>query len=161
MKTSGKRFEENWKKSIPKNTFYYRLRDGSSSWGGNDKVRFQQENICDSIMFDGDYLYTLELKSTKGKSLPYTNIKDHQIIDLLWCSEFANVIAGFVIEFADLNECYFIEINDFKLYKDKNNRKSLPIDYCRKNGLKIGVEKLKINRKFDVKQFLNDIVKYI
>ena len=158
---SGKRFEQNFKKSIPKDIFFYRFRDGSSSWGGNDKVRFQQTNICDCMMFDGEYLFLLELKSTKGKSLPYSNIKEHQIDDLLWASEFANVICGLVIEFADINECYFIEINEFKKYKDESNRKSLPIDFCRNKGIKIGVEKLKINSKFDIKQFLEDSIRLI
>ena len=158
---NGKRFEQNFKNSIPRGIFYYRLRDGSSSWGGNEKVRFQQENICDSIMYDGDYLYTLELKSTKGKSLPYTNIKQHQIEVLLWCSKFANVISGFIVEFSDLDECYFIEINDFKEFYDSNSRKSLPYEFCFKNGIKIGVKKLRINRKFDIDNFIKDVIEKV
>ncbi len=155
----GKRFEQNWKNSIPKDIFYYRLRDGSSSWGGNENVRFQAENICDSIMFDGNYLYTLELKSTKGKSLSFYNIKKHQIEDLLWCSSYPNVIAGFVIEFSELLECYFVEISKFKTFYDTTNRKSLPIQFCKENGTKIGVEKKKINSRFDVYKFINDVIK--
>ena len=158
---SGKRFEMCWKNSIPKDIFYYRLRDGSSSWDKGSKTRFQQTNICDCLIFDGDNLYTLELKSTKGKSLPFTNIKEHQITDLLWCSDFANIISGFVIEFADLDECYFIEISRFKRFYDTTERKSIPIDFCRENGLKIDVMKLKINRKFDVEKFLLESVEYI
>lgn len=158
---SGKRFENNWKNSIPKNIFYYRLRDGSSSWDKGTKTRFQQTNICDCIIFDGDILYTLELKSTKGKSLPFGNIKEHQIADLLWCSEFANVISGFVIEFADIDECYFVEISHFKSFCDTTDRKSIPIEFCRTNGLKIDVIKLKINRKFNVDKFLKESVDYI
>lgn len=158
---SGKRFEQNWKNSIPKDIFYYRFRDGSSSWGGNDKVRFQQTNICDCLMFDGDYLYLLELKSTKGKSLPFNNIKKHQIDDLLWASEYANTICGLVVEFSDLTGCYFIEIGRFKAFYDSTNRKSIPIDYLRKNGIKIGIEKKKINSKFDVKKFINDVIESV
>lgn len=158
---SGKRFEQNWKNSIPKDIFYYRFRDGSSSWGGNDKVRFQQTNICDCLMFDGDYLYLLELKSTKGKSLPFNNIKKHQIDDLLWASEYVNTICGLVVEFSDLTGCYFIEIGRFKAFYDSTNRKSIPIDYLRKNGIKIGTEKKKINSKFDVKKFINDVIESV
>lgn len=158
---SGKRFEQNWKNSIPKDIFYYRFRDGSSSWGGNDKVRFQQTNICDCLMFDGDYLYLLELKSTKGKSLPFNNIKKHQIDDLLWASEYANTICGLVIEFSELMECYFIEINQFKTFYDSTNRKSIPVDYLRKKGIKIDTEKKKINSKFDVKKFINDVIESV
>lgn len=158
---SGKRFENNFRKSIPEDVFFYRFRDGSSSWGGNDKVRFQQTNICDCMIFDGENLFLLELKSTKGKSLPYSNIKEHQIDDLLWASDFANVICGFVIEFADINECYFIEIKDFVAFKMSSERKSLPIEFCSNKGVKIGVEKLRTNSRFDIKTFLNDSVKLI
>lgn len=158
---SGKRFEQNWKKSIPKDIFYYRFRDGSSSWGGNDNVRFQQTNICDCLMFDGDYLYLLELKSTKGKSLPFDNIKKHQIDDLLWASKYANTICGLVIEFSELEECYFIEISHFKTFYDSTDRKSIPIDYLRGKGMKIGVEKKKINSKFNVGKFINDVIERV
>ena len=161
MKKSGKRFEENWRESIPEDIFYYRLKDNSNNWSNSNKTRFTPSNICDCIVFDGDYLYTLELKSTKGKSLPYGNIKQHQIDDLKWCSEFAGVISGFVIEFDSLNECYFVEISLFEQFKETNQRKSLPIDFCRKNGLKIEIEKLRVNRRFDVAKFLRDSVIYV
>jgi recombination protein U len=158
---SGKRFEQNWKNSIPKDIFYYRFRDGSSSWGGNDKVRFQQTNICDCLMFDGDYLYLLELKSTKGKSLPFNNIKEHQIKDLLWASVYANTICGLVIEFSELSECYFIEISQFKEFYDTTDRKSISIDYLRENGIKICVEKKKINSCFDINKFIKEIIERV
>lgn len=161
MKSTGKRFEENFKKSVPKNIFYYRLRDGASSWGGNEKVRFQIENICDSIMYDGDYLYTLELKSTKGKSFPFSNIREHQITDLLWCSSFINVISGLIIDFSDLDECYFIEINNLKNYINNTVRKSIPIDYCKNNCLKIDVEKKRINKRYNVENFIKKAIDFI
>lgn len=155
---TGKRFEQNFKKSIPQDIFYYRLRDGSSSWGGNDKVRFQQTNICDCLMYDGCYLYLLELKSTKGKSLSFNNIKKHQIRDLLKCSSYANIITGLVIEFSDLLECYFIEIGQFEEFYDQTNRKSIPIDYLRKNGIKIDLEKKKVNSHFNIQKFIEDTI---
>lgn len=161
MLNSGKRFEQNWKNSIPEDIFYYRLRDGSSSWDKSKKTRFQQTNICDCLIFDGEILFTLELKSTKGKSLPFSNIKNHQIKDLLWSSEFANVISGFIIEFSSINECYFIEINLFKSFLENCNRKSLPVSFCREKGLKIGTKELKVNRMFEVEKFLEEVVKYI
>ena len=156
MKSTGKRFEENWKKSIPKDIFYYRLRDSSNTWSNGDKIRFAPSNICDCMIYDGKYLFTLELKSTKGKSLPFANIKEHQINDLLWCSLFKNVISGFVIEFDSVNECYFVEIRRFQAFYNKKQRKSLPLDYCRENGVKIEITKLKVNRKFNVEKFIRE-----
>ena len=112
-------------------------------------------------MFDGDYLYLLELKSTKGKSLPFSNIKKHQINDLLWASEYANTICGLVIEFSELKECYFVEISQFKKFYDSANRKSIPINYLHENGIKISVENKKINSKFNVEKFINDVIERV
>ena len=65
--SSGKKFETNFKNSVPDNIFYYRFRDGTSSWGNKacegcpknkQLTRFQSKNICDCEMFDGDYLCT-------------------------------------------------------------------------------------------------------
>lgn len=156
---TGKRFENNFKKSVPENIFYYRLKDGSSSWGGNDLVRFQTTNMCDSIMFDGNTFYCLELKSVKGKSLPFKNIKLHQINDLIKCTRYKNVIAGFIIDFSELDECYFIEISDFKMFYDNTIRKSVPIAFARDRGIKIDVTVLKVNKKYNVDKFINSINK--
>ena len=153
----GKRFEQNFKKSVPDNIFYYRFRDGSSSWGGNDKVRFQQTNICDSLMYDGKRMYLLELKSTKAKNLPFSNIKQHQIEDLLKASKYINTICGLIIEFSELIECYFIEINKLKEFYDKTSRKSIPIDYLRENGTKIEIKRLKVNNRFNISKFIEEV----
>lgn len=162
MKSTGKRFEENFRKSIPKGVFYYRFRDNNNTWSRGDNVRFATSNIADCLLFDGDYLYLLELKSCKGKSLPFNNVignktKLKQIDDLLTANQHKNTICGLVIEFSDLDECYFIEISRFKAFLDKSKRKSLPIDYLRRNGIKIGVEKKKTNRRFDIVQFVKDM----
>lgn len=151
---NGKRFEKNFKNSIPKNILFYRFKDGTSSWDKNKKTRFQCKNICDCMLFDGKHLFLMELKSTKGKSLPLKNIKEHQINDLLKESVYENVICGLVIEFNSLNECYFVEINQFKQFFELNNRKSISIRFCREKGVKIGVELVKINRKFDIENFI-------
>ena len=161
MEKNGKKFENNFKKSVPENIFFYRFRDGSSSWGGNDKVRFQQTNICDCMMFDGYILYLLELKSTKGKSLPLKNIKQHQITDLLDKSKYLNVVCGFVIEFRELNECYFLEIKRFLEFLEQNDRKSIPIDFLRNKGIRIAVEKKKINNKFNIEKFVAQILEEV
>lgn len=161
MKSTGKRFEEQFKKSIPKDIFYYRFRDSANTWSGGNKTRFTPSNIADCLIFDGDYLYLLELKSTKGKSLPYKNIKKHQIQDLLWASEFANTICGLVIEFSQLDEYYFIEIRQFKTFFDNVDRKSIPVDYCRKNGIKIENKKLKINNKLNINKFMIEAIERV
>lgn len=36
----GKKFENNWKASMPNDIFYYRLKDQAQSFGGASKLRF-------------------------------------------------------------------------------------------------------------------------
>ena len=36
----GKKFEKNWKASMPNDIFYYRLKDQAQSFGGASKLRF-------------------------------------------------------------------------------------------------------------------------
>lgn len=150
MLSTGKRFENNIRESI-KDEFYYRFRDGTSSWS-DGRTRFQIENIADCEIFDGERLYILELKSTKEHSLPFKNIRDHQIKDLEDASKHKNVICGLLINYDSLNECYFIEISVFKEFLKTTNRVSLPIEFCRENGLKIEVKLLRTNKRYDLRR---------
>lgn len=154
----GKKFENNFKKSVPEDMFLYRLRDSSGTWSNGDKTRFTPSNICDYILFDGDYLYLFELKSTKGKSLPFTNIKEHQINDLMRANEYSNIFSLLVIEFSDIEEYYCLKIDDFKTFYDSANRKSLPIEFCREKGIKIGYTRLRTNVKLNIKQMIDRII---
>ena len=43
----GKKFENNWKASMPNDIFYYRLKDQAQSFGGASKLRFSLKNPCD------------------------------------------------------------------------------------------------------------------
>ena len=62
----GKKFEEDFKKSMDKyNIWNYRLRDSSGSWSNNKGSRFTPKNICDYIAYNNGKLYLLELKSHK------------------------------------------------------------------------------------------------
>lgn len=156
MKT-GKRFENNFKKSVPSDIFFYRFKDGSSAWGGNDKVRFQSSNICDCELFDGSRLYLFELKSTKGKSIPFTNIRDNQLKELTEASKFKNIIAGIVIEFNELERAFFIDITKVIEFMKTSDRKSIPLDYFKEKGIEIEVIKKRVNNGFNVKKLLLDI----
>jgi len=154
---SGKRLESNFKKSIPDDIFFYRFKDGSSAWGGNDKVRFQSSNICDCLIFNGSKLYLLELKSTKGKSLPFTNIRENQLKELSKASLYKNIVAGIVIEFNELDRAFFMYISDVTDFMRIGSRKSIPIDYCADKGIEIEITKKKVNNSFNIKRLLEEI----
>ena len=57
-KSVGKQFEENWRKSVPDNVFYYRPPDQAQSFGGSQNLRFSAKSPCDCFMYDGDIFYT-------------------------------------------------------------------------------------------------------
>ncbi|AAK79196.1 recombination protein U [Clostridium acetobutylicum] len=67
---TGKRFEEDFKKSIPEKYCVIRLKDSASSWNGGTSSRFTINNPCDYIVFANKWLHLVELKSHKGASFP-------------------------------------------------------------------------------------------
>lgn len=155
---SGKTFEYNFKKSVPDDVLFYRFRDGTSSYyGGNNNLRFSQHNVCDCMLYNGNYLYFIELKNHKGKSLPLNCIRESQIEELTKYSRYKNTICGIVINFQDLSECYWIFISQINEFLLTINRKSVPIDFCRENGVKIANKRLRTNYRYDTDKMLKDI----
>jgi len=157
---SGKKFETNFKDSVPDNIFYYRFRDGTSAWDGgeNSKTRFQARNICDCMMYDGQYLYLLELKSHKGVSLPLSVIRQNQIDDLMAASEHANVVAGLVVNFAEKESVYFMPIELAEKWYNNGVRKSIPISEFKEKCIEIQGRKLKTNYRYDIQGFIKDVI---
>ncbi len=156
---SGKRFENNFRDSIPDNIFFYRFRDGTSSWDKGQMTRFQQKNICDCMLHDGKYLYFLELKSHKGKSLPLSAIRENQIKSLMDADKHRNIIAGLIVNFSDVEETYFMDIKLAHKWFYNGVRKSIPISEFRTYCTPIGACRKKVNYRYDVQGFVNDIRK--
>lgn len=154
---SGKTFEYNFKKSVPNNILFYRFRDGTSNWDKNNLTRFQQKNVCDCMLFNGNYLYFIELKNHKGKSLPLNCIRESQIEELTKYSRYKNTICGIIINFQDLEECYWLFISQINEFLLTVNRKSIPIDFCRENGVKIANKRLRTNYRYDIDKMSKDI----
>ncbi len=160
----GKQFETDFKNSMPSNVWCYRFRDGTASWGqNNSNIRFQQTNICDFVVYS-QKLFLLELKTTKGKSLPYSNIKSQRIkqsklkqqIEMLEeAAEYTGIIPGLVINFRDLEETYFIHIDFITDHIDNEARRSFSRDWCVLYGYKIH-QKKKISRySYDLSTLFN------
>ena len=140
---------------MPTDVFFYRFRDGTSAWGGDQtNTRFQQSNMCDCMMFDGNNLYLLELKSHKGKSLPLTAIRKNQIEELAKASTYQNVISGLVIHFADVGQTFFVKIQDILNFINDAERKSIPLIWCERFGIRINGELKKVNYKWHIDELL-------
>lgn len=164
-KSVGKVFEQNWKNSIPDNVFYYRPPDAAQSFGKNTNLRFSAKSPCDCFMFNGEILYTLELKSVGAKSISFEREKNdkgvihkHQIDNLKKFSTYKNVISGFLFDFR-LSDCtYFCMIEEFVNMIDNLNKKSFNekdlFEWCK--PIKIEKKKLKVNYRYDVEKFLQN-----
>ncbi len=145
---SGKRLEENIKKSaLAEGLHCERLKDSSASWGGAENVRFTSNNISDFYIFNGYKLLYLEAKNHKGKSLPLSCIRDNQQEKMTNVVQYMNIMAGLLVFFEDVEECYYLSIEEFNNF-NREERKSIPIEYFKQKGKKIGTTKLKTNFRY-------------
>lgn len=160
MKNRGKIFEENFKKSVPKEVLYERFKDGTANFrgNGNENVRFQAKNVCDCFLFDGSVLLYLELKSHKGKSLPFSCIRQNQVEQLIERQSHKNTISGLLIEFSDLERVFYLNIADFMHFTTDMSRKSIPFEFCRDKGIEVEVQKLRTNYRYNVEKLYEDVI---
>ena len=159
----GQKFEDNFRSSIDRDSsdlFFYRFKDGTANWDRSNKnVRFQAHNICDCMVFYKQNLFLFELKSHKGKSLPFNCIRDSQYEEMYKAGLKNNVYPLLIIFFSDISECYAIHIRDIMAFKANSDRKSIPLLLCQEIGFKIDSRLLKTNYRYDVRKFLDDFVK--
>jgi recombination protein U len=149
----GKKFEQDFIRSVPETVFKYRFKDGTAGWGEQDKTRFQAPNICDFLLFDGR-LWLLELKSHKGKSIPFSCIRENQLTELSKAEIFDGIIPGFVFNFRDIAKTYFLHIRHAYYYYHHADRKSFPLDFVQEYGQEIRAELKKVRYRYDVQGFL-------
>lgn len=72
----GKVFESRIQKCVPDYAKIFRLPDSAQSFGKSRNLRFSRKNPFDYFMWDSSrhYLYALELKTVKGKSISFEKI---------------------------------------------------------------------------------------
>lgn len=116
-------------------------------------------------MFNGEVLYTLELKSVGTKSISFERektdkgvIHKHQIDNLSKFSTYENVVSGFLFDFRLSNQTYFCMIEEFvnminHLDKKSFNEKDL-FEWC--NPIEIEKKKLKVNYRYNIEKFIID-----
>ena len=116
-------------------------------------------------MFNGEVLYTLELKSVGTTSISFERNKEdkgvihkHQIDNLLKFSTYKNIVSGFVLDFRLSDKTYFCMIEEFinmvnNLDKKSFNEKDM-FEWC--NPIVIEKKKLKVNYRYDICKFLKD-----
>lgn len=155
--SSGKIFEESVESSANKlNIFNFRVRDVNPMAIKPSKKWMIPKNKFDYIYYYKDHLFPAELKSTKAKSISFSEsmIKSFQIKSLTEASKYEGVIPIFIFNFREpTNRTFAVHINDFNKYKHiaenqldhnykcrkgkKLNRASIPIDICEEIGVEL------------------------
>lgn len=157
-KNVGKRFEDDFKASVPKDVYYLRLHDSSIGFDiEHSTQRFSLKSPYDVVLCYKGQMYAIELKSHKGRSLNFSSksapIKQKQVENLVK-AEKAGAVAGIVINFRDYDETYFIDAEKFLTFMNTCGKKSVNIDDARNMGILI-VEHKKITRStFEIETIL-------
>lgn len=173
MKGEGKKFEEDFKNSIPEDILFIRLKD-AGGWSNGDNTRFTIRNECDGIMFKSPLIYLTELKSHKGKSIPIKDIvreseqkakeekgKKTRLDILCEYNQKPNVMAGILINFRDVEETWFVPVDKVQQFISLAQRASIPIDWVRDKGIRIPQQK-KISRyRYDINSFITCIERIV
>lgn len=155
VKNAGKRFEEDFKNSVPEEYFIYRLRDGTANFSGdkNENVRFQATNIADFIVMTNDKLLFLELKSYDSTCIPIKGIRENQLNGLCNINN-PKVMGYFIFNFRKNERTYAVQAKKVKEFIENAERKSIPIIFAKDNGLEIPSEKKRTRFSYDLKEFL-------
>lgn len=143
----GKRFEEDFRKSIPDDMFCMRIVD-AGGWSNATNTRFTGKNICDYILFTNSKLFLLELKSHKGRSIPQTTLTQ---LGELSKVNYKGVYPLFVLNFRDHEQTYLISPDMVNICL--SGRKSVPMDFCMKHGTRLPQTRLRVRFRYDMDTF--------
>lgn len=144
----GKTFEQEFKECVPPDYYLYRLKDDTSGFYG-------VSNPCDYILFRSPYLFMVELKTHKGKSIPIAKIRPNQIQGMEKATHYEGVYGGFLINFRELEETYYITVQDVIQFTQAEERKSIPVEWCRDHGVKIEQKKKRVRYSYDLESWLS------
>lgn len=150
---SGKRFEQDFKKSITAPEISVdRIKDSMGGYKGDN-------TICDYILYKYPHQYYLELKSYKGRYVPMSAIRDHQYQGLLQKSRILGVFSGVLLNYRisdDTQETYYLDIRTVEDLK-KQNIKGLPIEVAQKLGVLVTAHRKRTRYSYEVKEFLDHL----
>ena len=143
----GKIFEQEIKASFPPDFFIERYKDDTAGFYG-------VSNPADYRLYKYPYTFLLELKTHKGKSLPLSKIRSNQLKGMAEAVTHKGVFGGFIINFRELEETYYISVNDLLLFIETVDRKSIPVEWCRENVVRIEQKKKRVRYSYDLSKWL-------
>lgn len=169
MKNTGKRFEADWKASVPRDVWYYRFRDSPITYyGGSDAegIRFAQDNICDCQLYRHPRLYLVELKTVSTPSAALATLfgkfdpaagrykKQKHLEDMEAAACHPGIEALVVINYRASGYTYALPVRHVLGFVNAaingGGRKSIPESFCEEYGLPVAARKLRVNWRYDV-----------
>lgn len=168
---TGKQFEQDWKNSIPKDAYCYRLRDSAATYyGGNDNLTFSVDNICDFIVYRSPLMHLMELKTIDTPSIPLQKIfgkydpekkqyhKIKHITDMVTAAQTEGITAHVIINYrGKVNRTFAVQAFDVMQYSITESSKSIPWQWAAEHGTEITQRQLKVHWRYDVDGFLKEI----
>lgn len=114
---TGKQFEADWKSSMPKDAWCYRLKDSAATYyGGNENLSFSIDNICDFDVYRYPMHHYFELKTIETPSIPLEKIlgrfdrerqKYHKLKHITDMAHVANAFQNVWAGVEDFMSCLF------------------------------------------------------
>lgn len=168
---TGKQFEQDWKNSIPKDAYCYRLRDSAATYyGGNDSLTFSVDNICDFIVYRSPLMHLMELKTIDTPSIPLQKIfgkydpekkqyhKIKHITDMIAAAQTEGITAHVIINYrGKVNRTFAVQAFDVLQFSVTESCKSIPWQWAAEHGTEITQRQLKVHWRYDVDGFLRGV----
>ena len=173
MANEGKQFEQSVETSCSEQgLFYFRVRDVNPM--AIKKGQSVPKNKYDAIIYRKNYLFPVELKSTKSTriSMSESMIKAYQIKSLKEAATYEGVIAGFLFNYRlPENRVFFIHIDEFLKYQNiaenqikdheyisKVNKASVPIGICEEIGVEVKCLKKVKHYRFFINALIDELI---
>lgn len=169
---TGKRFEADFKASIPAGCWYYRFKDNPAAYygGGQEGLRFASDNICDCQIYKAPFLHLIELKTVGTLSAPLASLfgrydaekgrykRQKHLEDMAQAAEYAGITASVVINYRLTEHTYAVPAGELLPALQRvaaGGRKSLPEQFCRERGVLVAQRKLRVNWRYDVENLVH------
>lgn len=172
---AGKRFEADFKASVPKDVWCYRLRDNPATFydGMEDgPLRFASDNICDFILFKKPNEFLVELKTVSTQSAALSSMfgkfdaekgrykKQKHLEDMVAAATHDGIQALVFINFRISENTFAIpaaDVLEFVQEAAAGGRKSIPPVWAELHGTLINQRKLRVNWRYDLAEIFGAV----
>ncbi len=163
----GKQFEADFKASVPKDVWCYRLRDSPGTFygGAQEGVRFSSTNICDYIVYKEPQLLLVELKTVGTTSASLSAMfgkwdaskgqyhKQRHLADMAEAAQQPGIRGLVVINYRRVNRTYSVdaaELMEYIALAADGGRKSVPESWCAEHGRMVPQRRLRVHWRYDI-----------